>query len=354
MNDKMRTHLRFPEIRYEADGKWCDIWVELKIRNHSIRDLRGSLLGLTYLLSREPGSRGLIVLVESRISKEQLATEFKLASQTIDPGVMERLTIASKKGDEYRGLPDDLGHDFRNWLDDLINKHHASGQGATGSSYYSILQILLNALFTGEEPLPISEIRKRSGSSYPTVSNALRQLAPYLIRTSDRRVGLTQIPKPEFAGFVALSEELRMSTRFIDRSGRPRSAESHVARLEKMAIPSLAIGGVLCASHYFPKLDIVGVPRLDLSLHSLTRRPDLSFMKHLDPALEPTADPSKAANVVVHIVRLAVPSFELRDEGLLWADRVECLLDMYEAQLELQADEFLNALKSKITESHKP
>jgi hypothetical protein len=341
----MKRRPKRSDIRYTPDGKWQDIWVELKIRAHSFRDLRASLMGLAYLLASDSGSRGLIVLVESRISEEKLDSELKLAGQMIDPEIMKRVTIGVKKGGKYGGLPDDLGNDFQLWLDDLISKRHTSGQGTTGRSYYHIFQILLNALFTGQKPLTISELRERCGCSYPTVSKALRQLDPYLLRTSDRRVGLRQMPKSELGSFVALSQELRMSTRFIDRSGRPRSVSSHLERLEKMAIPNLAIGGVLGASHYFPSLDIVGIPRLDLSLHNLSKSPDMSFMKQLDPALEPTTDPTKAANVVVHMVRSAKTSFEPRDNGLLWADRVECLLDLYEARLDVQADEFLMALK---------
>jgi hypothetical protein len=351
MNQEIKTQLRFPEIRYEADGKWRDVWVELKIRHHSIRDLRGSLIGLTYLLAREPGNRGLIVLVDSRISKEQLDTELKLARRAIDPSVIGKLTLATKTGDDYRGLPEDLGHDFRFWLDDLINKHHPAGQGRSGRPYYCILKLLLNALFTGKGPLAISTLRGDCGCSYPTVSKALQQLDPYLTRQSDREVGLKQIPKSEFATFVAKSQELRMTTRFVDRSGRPRSAETHMSRLEKLAIPNLAIGGVLGASHYFPGLDIVGVPRLDLSLHVMGKKPNLGFVEQLDPALKATTDPSIKPNIAIHIVRSAKTSFESREGGLLWADRVECLLDLYEAQLEWQADQFLNALRSKITKT---
>jgi hypothetical protein len=346
MNDELKKRPGLPDIRYRPDGKWHDIWVDLKIKSHSFRDLRASLVGLIYLLARDLDSRGLIVLVESRISQEQLATELKLAGQSINPDVINRVTIAAKKSGEYRGLPNGLDDDFRTWLDELINKHRTSGRGSAGHSYYFIFQILLNSLFAGQKPLTISELRERCGCSYPTVSKALRQLNPYLLRTSDRRVGLRQIPKSELASFIAVSQDLRTSTRFIDRSGRPRSAVSHLDRLEKMAISDLAIGGVLGASHYLPGLDIVGVPRLDLSLHTLRKSPDLSFMRQLDPALEATADPSKAATVVVHMVRSAIPSFEPRDEGLLWADRVECLLDLYEARLEVQADEFLKALRS--------
>jgi hypothetical protein len=38
-------------------------------------------------------------------------------------------------------------------------------------------------------------------------------------------------------------------------------------------------------------------------------------------------------------------SFTPRDGGLAWADPVECLLDLHEARLEMQASQFLEALQ---------
>ena len=112
-------------------------------------------------------------------------------------------------------------------------------------------------------------------------------------------------------------------------------------------MPDLAIGGVLGARHYDPKLDLVGIPRLDLSQHSPRRRLDLGFIRSLDPALKLVEDPLEPATVVVHAVRHAHSLFSPREGGLQWADPIECLLDLHEARLEQQATELLDALEAR-------
>lgn len=127
--------------------------------------------------------------------------------------------------------------------------------------------------------------------------------------------------------------------------GQPRSADLHLRRLEKLNPPGLAIGGVLGAKHYFPDLDLAGTPRLDLSLHSPGRQLNLEFIEQLDPALKRVEDPLAPANVVMHAVRHADPLFAGREGGLAWADPLECLFDLYEARLDQQAAQFLEALQ---------
>ncbi len=73
---------------------------------------------------------------------------------------------------------------------------------------------------------------------------------------------------------------------------------------------------------------------------------NLDFMEKLDPALKPVADPLTQAHVVVHAVRHADPQFMPRLGGLAWADPVECLLDLHEDRLTLQASQFLEALEN--------
>jgi hypothetical protein len=46
-------------------------------------------------------------------------------------------------------------------------------------------------------------------------------------------------------------------------------------------------------------------------------------------------------------MRQADAQFIPRDGGLAWADPVECLFDLHEARLEMQAAQFLEALQRK-------
>jgi hypothetical protein len=88
-------------------------------------------------------------------------------------------------------------------------------------------------------------------------------------------------------------------------------------------------------------LDLVGAPRLDLCVHAPDDRLDLGFVSELDPALVRTADPRAPARVVIHPIRRRTPFFEARTDGVPRADIVECLLDLSEARLAVQADEVL-------------
>ena len=145
---------------------------------------------------------------------------------------------------------------------------------------------------------------------------------------------------------IANSARARSTMRFHDESAQPRSIEAHLRRLEKLAPSGLALGGVLGARHLFPALDLVGTPRLDLSLHSPGKHLNVDFIRQLDPALKPVTDPLQPATVVVHAVSHAESLFTPREGGLAWADSVECLLDLHESRLEMQARQFLAHLQS--------
>ncbi len=135
------------------------------------------------------------------------------------------------------------------------------------------------------------------------------------------------------------------------RTGQPRSVSSLVERLQELHPRGVAIGGVLGARHFHAELDLMGLPRLDVSVHCPERQADVAFVKRLDPALDATSDPAEPARLVVHFVRHRKPLFEPDAAGLPWADPVECLLDLQEAQLEPQAAEFVRAMRARDQEA---
>ncbi len=90
-------------------------------------------------------------------------------------------------------------------------------------------------------------------------------------------------------------------------------------------------GGVAGARHYHPKLDLAGLPRLDLSVHTPGREADIGFVRRLDPALTQVTDPAAPAVVVLHFVRHQEALFAASASGLPWADPLECFFDLHEA-----------------------
>jgi hypothetical protein len=165
-----------------------------------------------------------------------------------------------------------------------------------------------------------------------------------VLRYSDRRVELRDFPYEEWARLIAVSEDTRSTMRFRDTSGSPRSQEALIRRMTTLQIPELAIGGVHGAKHYYPELDLVGSPRLDLSYYCRSSSADLSFVQKLDPALQRADDSADSAALVVHLARRAEVLPLEQSSGLKYADPVECLIDLHEARLEAQAKEFLRVL----------
>ena len=334
------------DIGYEPDGCWergaKKVWVEVKPGTHSFRNVRASLLGLAYLLAHDPDSRALLVLPESRISAERLRAETELAEQTLRPDVAKRLSLVVPIDDIYIGLPHDLDNDdFRPWLDALVEKESQRGTKSR-QSYEEILKVLIRQKLLGGGPVTTDWITKTVGCSYPTAAGALQRLGHVLVRRTDRKSTLRMFPHEEWTRLVSIADEVRGTKRFVDRSGQPRSPQSLMRRLAQLGRSDLAIGGIEGARHYKPDIDLIGLPRLDLSLHSPNWRIDWSFVQRLDPALQETEERNAPAVLVVHLVRRQTSFFESGDNGAQWADPVECLLDLHEARLESQAKELLN------------
>ena len=213
----------------------------------------------------------------------------------------------------------------------------------SSEAHHEILRILIHQWLLGKGPIAVSSLMEISGTSHPTVSRSLERFDHYLKRHSDRSVELRSFPREEWARLLAVSDEVRGTVRFADRSGQARSPDSLLRRLRQLQRQDIAVGGVLGAKHYQPSFDLVGNPRLDLSLHSGRKPADLSFVERLDPGLEKTVRRDESPTLVIHTIRRAESLFQPGEDGLPWADPVECLLDLHEARLESQALEFLNS-----------
>jgi hypothetical protein len=331
----------------EVDARVDNRLIEVKFGVDSLRTIRTSLMQVAYPLSEDPSCEGYVVLVDSPITIDRLHDEWQRAVTILQDDVLRRLTICLQSEGRITGIPRDPDVETQRILAGVVEDER--GKMSTTRTDYSfvVLKLLLHRWLTSNEPVTSEWLARTAGCSYPAVARALRPLGSLLERRSDRRVILRWFPKEEFARLLAVADRARSTVRFADQSGQPRSAESHLRRLEKLNPPELAIGGVLGAKHYYPELDLVGTPRLDLSLHCPGRRMNLDFVGKLDPALKRVEDPLAPANVVVHAVRHADAQFIPRDGGLAWADPVECLFDLHEARLEMQAAQFLEALQHK-------
>ncbi len=320
--------------------------VEVKFGVDALRTLRTSLMQVAYSVGEDPAAHGYVVLADSPITMERLRHEWEQAASVFREDVLHRLTICLHSKGGIRGIPRDPDANTQQILSEVVDAERGKTNTARTNYSFVVQKLLVHSWLTSGEPVTSEWLARTAGCSYPAVARALGSLGSLIERRSDRRVKLRWFPVEEFARLLAVADRARSTARFADHSGQPRSVESHLKRLEKLRPPDLAIGGVLRAKHDFPDLDLVGTPRLDLSLHSPGKRMNLDFIEQLDPALKRIDDPLAPASVVVHAVSHADSLFTPRDGGLAWADPVECLFDLYEARLEMQAAQFLDFLKA--------
>ena len=321
--------------------------IEVKFGVDSLRTIRTSMMQVAYPLSEDPACEGYVVLADSPIKIDRLRDEWERTASILRENVLHRLTLCLLQEGRFRGVPRDPDAETQRILAEVVEVERGKTSTARADYSFIIVRLLLQRWLTSGEPVTSEWLARTAGCSYPAVARALRPLGSLLKRCSDRRVALRWFPKEEFARLLAVADRARSTVRFADLSGQTRSAESQLRRLEKLNPPGLAIGGVLGAKHYFPDLDLVGIPRLDLSIHCPGRRLNLDFVEKLDPALKRVEDPLAPANLAVHALRQADSQFVARDGGLAWADPVECLFDLHEARLEMQAAQFLEGLQQK-------
>jgi hypothetical protein len=313
----------------------------------AIRTLRSELLALVAAADDEPQAVQLLCLNAPRMTEDRISEEWNLLQRSLRPEIASRLAArvlhADGRARSFGVVPDSTTLEL---CADSSPAQRRSGKRLPRPDYsFIVLKLLVYGWLTHRGPLTTLWIAEAAGCSYPTVALALRRLGRVIRRHSDRRVELVDFPREQWGRLLLTADEARSTVRYADRSGQPRSAASLAERLGVLRPANVAMGGVLAARHDHPQLDLMGLPRLDVSVHSPDGWPDLSFVRRLDPALEATSDAGEPVRLVVHFVRHAQSLFRENPDGPAWTDPVECLLDLHEARLEPQAGELVNALR---------
>ena len=319
--------------------------IEVKTGLNAVRGVREALLDLAYALQDSPTSkRGLLVLIEPRITPARLAQEWELASKTFRPSIGGRLGMVVIERDKLQEFPGNLEPAVRNRLRQIVRKEIGrTSRNLPRVEYYpEILKILLHEWLWNRGPITAERLARFAGCTYPTVASALRRLAPMLLRHSDRSFELSQFPAQAWAGLLASGDQIRHTLRFVDRSGTPRPPDALIRRLARLGRSDIAVGGVVGAKSLYANLDIVGVPRLDVTVHCPQHHLDTSFVQQADPALVLTHSQNEPAALVVHVIRRKESFFRPGLDGVSRADPIECLLDLHEMYLEAQAQELFS------------
>ncbi len=325
---------------------------ETVLRLRSARVLRAALLSIAVKIAKRPAETGLLILVDPHMTESRIRREVEDAKLALHDWISRGLNLVLVFGTRVEGVASTQTESFLNWLSTATgaNDKRRMSVRSRPPSHFVVLQILILNWMKAAGAVSRMEIGRIAGYSYPTVAKALTAIDDQILPRSDKRVELREFPRAVWSRMVATNETLRKPVRFRDVSDSPRSPEALLERLARFPRADLAVGGVLGARHYYPDFDLVGTPRLDLSMHCPSGEPDLSFIRSLDPALQESEKKSEPAHVVIHLIRRAKALFEPSNGPIPWADPVECLLDLHEMRLESQAAEFVHYFESNRAE----
>lgn len=337
-----------PDISMQGN---CAILPLFRVR--AVRTFRSGLLELAYRLSECRDCRGFLTLVDCRLSRERVEREVELARDVLQPEVLNRLQILflSSEQDVEEGLrAADLTDQEARRVDEALSRISPaqSKRRIPRAAQDLVFEYLLNAYLLGKGPLTTESIMQATGYSYPPVANALELLGPSVRRHSDRRLELKCFPYKEWRRYLGVYERGRFADKFEAPPGLARSPDQLLSRLSKLQQPGVAISGVHAARHYFPDLDLVGSPRVDLCLHMPRGYSEYTLPAQLDPALAPAGYETANPALAIWPVYRAVSMFDADsgDRGLAWADPVSCLLALHDARLEAQAQELVHAFEA--------
>lgn len=346
MKKLMLDTIRNDGSGFRADAILGNTVFEVVRELRDTRRFRASLLEIAKIASNDPIRRVVLVLDEPEITSDRIDDEWSGLLSILSSQIAARVALVVYRAGNLDLRNGQLDNNEADAIDTIVNhstpiRNRVSRSPST--AFFEILRVLLIHGFRRTGPITSKEIGEQTGFSYPTISKALEKLETHLIRHSDRRVELRAFPKNAWFKLLAQSETVRSSRGFSDRSGRPRPIEVLINRLQELNRDDIAVSGILGARHYLPGIDLIGTPRLDLVVHSQKGYDALDIVRQLDAALTPSkkGEPSR---VVVHTLVRPNSFFSLSEQGVFYADEVECLLDLQEARLESQAAEFQTRL----------
>ena len=331
------------------DGQIGNTYVEVLAGQGALRNLRAALMNMAHALAEAPDMRGLVVMDGARFSGDRFEAERGILWRVFRPEIAERIALSVFAEGRVQPIPHFLPLDLAEQLEELVRGEVALVQNKLPRPSYSyeLFKILAAAWFRGEGPIAIKDLESRAGCTYPTVAKALEEMGDDLRRSSNRGVEFAEFPRQRWSSYLAQGDGVRQTFRFSDRSGEPRSAEALLRRFERIRPAphqKPALGGVAGARGHFPGLDLLGLPRVDITLHCPDDRMDLGFVEKMDPGLKLCSGRDAVPSLVVHVLRRKEAGFGSDEIGAPLADPVECLLDLHEARLEPQAAEFFQHL----------
>jgi len=343
-------------------SKWRNCGVSILRGAHAIRDLRSGLLDLVYWLDAHPEQWGLLVLADTRLGKNSLAKELERSRGVIRSDLVDRIEVVILNDPdelalsiEFLNLPTDDRRGLRDHIRKQLQKTRR--RRIPQSAHDLVFETLVNRWLLRHGPMTTESLMEATGFSYPPVAKALNDLESSIKRYSNRRIDLAGFPRQEWRRYLSQLERKNLARKFVVPEGLSRSPEFMLKRIEKVQSENVAIGGVHAARHYYPDLDLVGAPRLDLAFHCPSGEIDLKWIRQIDAALEPVESDAQTPQLVIWPVFRVESMFKAHsNKELRFADPVSCLAALHDARLESQAGELVaafekNRLIPQITEA---
>lgn len=356
-------------VEHLADGQWGDWLIEV-YPGSSLRDLRMATLGLAYHLSQpqHASRKGLVVLAGSRISPDSLRQESRRLAAVLRPDLASRMTVLN--GDDgLQGLlsedlapPELLTMQFDAYVHELIQQELARARpygAAPGSAKDVVLEHLMLSWLEQAGPMSAADLQLDTGVSYPTVAAVIRELEGdgLVGRGHKRSVQLLRFPWQHWRNWLARMVSSRKTIVYKSTTNLPRHNLTMIDRLRRLERSDVAVGGTLGAARHYPRLDVVGTPRLDLVVLGEPKDFGPQDVARLDPSLDPLPSPAGNGDLAVHFIGRRKSSHFLSVDGVPYADPLQCLADLYDMGLEAPARDMLEGLvdaRSKKQDSQHP
>lgn len=337
----------------KADGCWKGpnghIHVEVK-KTNSVRDVRGALLTLAYIIGQEPlKNQAACVVVETRLSSGRLKEELVRFRQVIHPAIANRIHFLVGKGEAlghhvnaFSGSMEGAPAGFYDWLEELVAKDLQDVYAHQLPPRQIVVAALAQLRFRNASPVTIKYLQETCRVSYPTVAAVLKEFADlgWLEGSGERGIRLRYLTSGEWMELAREHARQRKVHLFTDPTGQntPEKMVKRLARLQETdKLPqTVRIGGVIGAAKLFPELDITAAPRLDLCVD----RDPSRIATILDAGLVRKARPDQRVAVAVHVTSspLGASRGELKSQGP-WASELECLADLVEMGYTREASE---------------
>ncbi len=280
-------------------------------RLRNTRDFRAEMLVLAGELV---GNRlnGRLTVVDPVVSEATLQEEWDRLLPALAPDVRTRMTLAIERGKGRAG---------------------ARGGGSPAESdallldrpnyRYEVLRLLVGSSLENDGPGSVKGIVEAIGASLTPIRRALADLRQAdLLRSWGRgiEVDAEDVSAELMARIGAMPQTLRFR---FERGAQIKPPAKLLERALPLLGPSgppgwepMALSGIPVAQADVPKLDLMGMPRLDLVAHVPRdeRTFDAALLRLLDDGLEPEPSVLAPAPVVVTLVR--AERRYMRDAGL--------------------------------------